>query len=152
MQWVFPHNLYLIIWVYLILSYTIKREYNLPTMSSAWKDRFAHEIRSARAARQQGNEGQARVCARRAAGAAIRAYLDAKGYFAPPASAYELCRLLLDCPDVQSEVRAIAARLLLRVNEEHDLPPGVDLIEDAFRLTSLLGLDPEIDPNALGLR
>lgn len=104
------------------------------------------------AARQQGNEGQARVCARRAAGAAIRAYLDMKGYFAPPSSAYELCRLLLDCPDVQSEARTIAARLLLRVNEEHNLPPGVDLIEDAFRLTNLLGVDPEIDSNALETR
>ena len=39
-----------------------------------WKEKLQKEFERAQIARASGNEGQARVCARRAAGIAIREY------------------------------------------------------------------------------
>ncbi|NUM48429.1 MAG: hypothetical protein HUU38_27285, partial [Anaerolineales bacterium] len=39
-----------------------------------WKDQYFSELQRGQQARAEGNEGMARVCARRAAGEVIRAY------------------------------------------------------------------------------
>jgi len=44
-----------------------------------WKDKLEIEFERAETARSSGNEGQARVCARRAAGIAIREYYARRG-------------------------------------------------------------------------
>ena len=61
-----------------------------------WQTDIEAEFEKAEQARARGNEGQARVCARRAAGIAIREYLTRRGICPPSASAYDLLNLLKD--------------------------------------------------------
>jgi hypothetical protein len=102
------------------------------------KLKIAGELARGEAARQQGLEGRARVCARRAAGAAIREYLDLRGLEAPGTSAYDLLAFLQGLPDVSPLIRQAAGRLLARVDESFSLPDDVDLLADANRLAKEL--------------
>jgi hypothetical protein len=105
-----------------------------------WHDKFEREMTRARAARSAGNEGQARVCARRAAGAVAGEYLRRQGIaFASP-SAYDRLEFIQEQPETPLHVRELAGRLLLRVDEDHNLPGGTDLIADAEALAQALNL------------
>ncbi len=89
------------------------------------------EIDRAEAARARGNEGQARVCARRAAGIAAREYLARRGEKIRTPSAYDLLKILAEEQSLSGELRQSARYLTLRVNEEFKLPVNVDLIAEA---------------------
>ena len=89
------------------------------------------EFEKAEHARARGNEGQARVCARRAAGIAIREYLTRKGIRPPSTSAVDLLNLIKDDPLLPSPLKLIADHLTLRVTEEFKLPVDADLIAEA---------------------
>jgi len=89
------------------------------------------ELERAKQARAKNNEGQARVCARRAAGIAIRDYLSRRGTHIPSTSAYDLLNLLKDDPLLPSELKLIADHLTVRVTEEFKLPVDVDLVAEA---------------------
>ncbi len=97
------------------------------------------ELDKAEQARASGNEGRARVCARRAAGIAAREYLRRGGNPPWTSSAYDVLRLLADEPSVPTNVKEAALRLTLRVDEEFQLPAGVDLLAEARRLCEWLG-------------
>lgn len=103
-----------------------------------WKTKLEREFQMAEAARARGNEGQARVCARRAAGVAVREYLARKGQRALSPSAYDLLQSLAELPGVPAEALQPAAYLTLRVDEEFKLPAGVDLIGEARALCAQL--------------
>ena len=83
----------------------------------------------AAAARERGNEGQARVCDRRAAGVIIREYLARRNIRPTSPSAYALLNSILFMPDLPAEARQAAEYLTLRVNAEFELPLEVDLVE-----------------------
>ncbi len=102
------------------------------------KLKIAEELARGEAARQAGLEGQARVCARRAAGAAAREYLDQRGLEAPGPSAYDLLAYLRDLPGVSAEIRQAAGHLLTRVDESFSLPVEADLLEEAKWLAQAL--------------
>ena len=89
------------------------------------------EFDRAAQARAKGNEGQARVCARRAAGVAIREYLTRKGIRPPSTSAYDLLNLLKDDPLLSPSSKLIVDHLTLRVTEEFKLPVDADLVAEA---------------------
>ena len=89
------------------------------------------EFEKAEGARARGNEGQARVCARRAAGIAIREYLTRKGIRPPSTSAVDLLNLIKDDPLLSPHLKLIADHLTLRVTEEFKLPVDADLIAEA---------------------
>jgi len=89
------------------------------------------EFEKAEQARALGNEGQARVCARRAAGIAIREYLTRKGIRPPSASAVDLLNLIKDDTLLPPRLKLIADHLTLRVTEEFKLPVDADLIAEA---------------------
>ncbi|HEY9528224.1 MAG TPA: hypothetical protein VIR02_14110, partial [Anaerolineales bacterium] len=63
-----------------------------------WQAQVNAEFEKAEQARANGNEGQARVCARRAAGIVIREYLTRQGIRPPSVSAYDLLNLLKEDP------------------------------------------------------
>jgi hypothetical protein len=94
------------------------------------------ELASARAARAAGNEGRARVCARRAAGLAARDFLTRRGVRA--GSVLEALKLLASLPGLAPEIRAAVDRLTQRVDLEFRLPAQVDLIAEASRLIERL--------------
>ncbi len=110
-----------------------------------WKQEFNREIERAQAVRAQGNEGQARVCARRAAGAAIREYLTRRGRPIPSPSAYDLLNLIAADETLDSALRQIALNLAMRVTEDFCLPIDVDLISEAHRLAAMLLPGESID-------
>jgi HEPN domain-containing protein len=99
-----------------------------------WKAQLELEFEHAEAARARGNEGQTRVCARRAAGIAIREYYARRGQSVRTPSAYDLLQLLTDEPQLSKELKQAAAYLTLRVTEEFKLPVEVDLLNEARKL------------------
>lgn len=101
------------------------------------------ELQRAQQARERRNEGQARVCARRAAGLAARRYLASRGRAPRTSSAYDTLRLVADDPLLSPGARAQASHLILRVDEEFKLPAGIDLVAEARLLcAALLGDTP----------
>jgi hypothetical protein len=97
------------------------------------------EFERAEKARAQGNEGQARVCARRAAGIAIREYFARNGTQVRSAtSAYDLLNILRDDPRLPSGLKQTVDHLTVRVTEEFKLPVHADLIAEAQKLCDWL--------------
>jgi len=99
-----------------------------------WQAQLEKEFAMAEKARGNKNEGQARVCARRAAGIAIREYLTRKETPPSSLSAVDLLNLLKDDPLLPSDLKLIVDHLTLRVTEEFKLPVDVDLVAEARKL------------------
>jgi hypothetical protein len=104
-----------------------------------WQTELQKELTGAEAARARGNEGRARVCARRAAGIAARAYLSARGQRIGALSGHDILNLLVDDETLAERARQSARYLTLRVAEDFRMPIDVDLIEEARLLSQLLG-------------
>lgn len=102
------------------------------------QEQIEKEFELAEQARAKNNEGQARVCARRAAGIAIREYLAHKGIRPRSTSAYDLLSLLKDDLLLSPDLKLIADHLTLRVTEEFTLPVDADLIAEARTLCNAL--------------
>ena len=96
-----------------------------------WQSEIQAEFDRAAQARQRGNEGQARVCARRASGIAVREYLSRRGIRPPSTSAYDLLNLVKEDPLLPRDLKQIAEHLTVRVTEEFNLPVDVDLVAEA---------------------
>ncbi len=96
------------------------------------------ELLLAKQSRLEGNEGRARVCARRAAGAAAKAYFQGKDSLAKEENTIQsLVRLGIQdlIPD---RVKLAVNWLVMRVNEDYALPANVDLIHEAGVVISFL--------------
>jgi hypothetical protein len=96
-----------------------------------WQIQYEKEIQQAEEARYRGNEGKARVCARRAAGHVIGEYLRRNGLAAPGSSAYTRLQYLRSLPEIPPQAQEAAHHLLLRITPEHNLPVETDLIAKA---------------------
>ncbi|NLG73673.1 MAG: hypothetical protein GX495_16715 [Chloroflexi bacterium] len=103
-----------------------------------WKHRVQEELNQAERARQMGNEGRARVCARRAAGLIAAEFLERRGIASPGQSAYDNLRFLLTLSDLPDPARTLVDHLLLRVTPTYTLPVDADLIAETRRLAGLL--------------
>ncbi|MEW6568962.1 MAG: hypothetical protein AB1449_12515 [Chloroflexota bacterium] len=99
--------------------------------SLSLRRRSLEELEAARAARARGQEGRARVCARRAAGWAVADYLQRLSGQPPHASAYDLLRRLQARDEAPEGLRRAAARLTARVTADFRLPHAQDPLEDA---------------------
>ncbi len=89
------------------------------------------ELLLAKQSRLEGNEGRARVCARRAAGAAVQVYLDRKELSAHGENAIESLLTLKELVLLPDRVQQAVKSLVQRVNLDHNLPSDVDLIHEA---------------------
>lgn len=103
-----------------------------------WKLEYQREIEHATAVREAGNEGMARVCARRAAGIIIGEYLRRNGYTNISTSIFDQLSFFISLPGIESQCQDIASHLLMKVNSDHSLPNDVDLISDAHWLAENL--------------
>jgi HEPN domain-containing protein len=103
-----------------------------------WQLKVKAELDKAAQARANGNEGQARVCARRAAGIAAREYFSRLGEPIRTTSAFDLLNLLANEIRLSPEIRQSAVYLTLRVDEKFKLPVDVDLILEANKLVNAL--------------
>lgn len=99
---------------------------------------YIKELEQAQKAREQGKEGQARVCARRAAGLAIKDYLTRKGIQPPSVSAMDLLNYIKEEPLLPLDLKLVAEHLTLRVTEEFKLPIEADLIVESRQLCEWL--------------
>lgn len=94
--------------------------------------RVHQELKDARRARMNGNEGRARVCARRAAGWAIESiYTTTEGKSLPDANAYRYLQWFQQQDENPHALREAAGRLTTRVNEDFALPFDEDPLQDA---------------------
>jgi hypothetical protein len=100
------------------------------------------ELEDAKRARIEGNEGRARVCARRAAGWAVSVTRSLTEECDIEANAYDMLQWLTQQADTPDAVRSAATRLTTRVSHDHTLPFPEDPIEDAWIIVqSLLGVE-----------
>ena len=101
------------------------------------------EMSRALEARREGNEGMARVCARRAVGWAIRLRFENLLDESSTKNAFVLLDWLASQQSVAEPYRQAAARLTTRINEDHELPHDQDPLVDADRLIRVLLRMPE---------
>ncbi|UCF28611.1 MAG: hypothetical protein JSW42_02700 [Chloroflexota bacterium] len=99
-----------------------------------WKRLTSIELDMAESARRLGNEGRARVCARRAAGHVAGEYLHRQGVAVRNESAIERLRYLENYPDLSPEEVEIIRHFLIHTTPEHKLPIEADLIADVHLL------------------
>ncbi len=95
------------------------------------QDRIRLELDQAYLFRARGNEGRARVCARRAAGWAVAAFRQRWSGGETHLNAYQQLQWFRKFEDVPSELRRAADRLITHVTPSHDLPHCEDPLEDA---------------------
>jgi len=100
------------------------------TTEAKWKVGYQKEIERAISSRKAGNEGMARVCARRAAGIVIGEYLSRQGNTNLSNSTIERISIFVTLPGMDDNNRDIARHFLLKVNADRNLPNDVDLISD----------------------
>ena len=103
-----------------------------------WKKGFNKEIALARSARDSGNEGRARVCARRAAGIAAGEYLSQIQPTYKIKGALENLSNLQSHVDVSESIKDNVNLFLMHVDYDHKLPIDVDLIQEAIDLKEKL--------------
>ena len=89
------------------------------------------ELQKAEIASIGGNKGKARVCARRAAGWAIREWQSQNGVFEPHRSAYWYLQVAAVDYSLPTHVRTAAGHLIMRITEDHNLPVDADVLADA---------------------
>lgn len=89
------------------------------------------ELEDAHRYRTMGNEGRARVCARRAAGWAVGWYVEANRFAESHSNALEHLRWLADNPQADDRYREAAARLTTKLKPDGRMPFEQDLLEDA---------------------
>jgi hypothetical protein len=111
---------------------------NPSTNNNGWDTLFQNELQQAELARSIGNEGKARVCARRAAGIIFNEYFRQKSILTPPPGAYDAIRFFHTLPEITDDIHNIAGHFLERVDKNFALPDNVDLIQDARWLAQRL--------------
>ena len=107
-------------------------------------EKIKKELLLARTSEQGGNQGRARVCARRAAGWAVQEYLIRQGESADSPSALDHLKHLAQMEGLPPRIYEALHRLTIKLekdslDDEAYYPiEGVDLIEEAHRLAEEL--------------
>lgn len=103
------------------------------------------ELSRGEAAHRDGFEGRARVCARRAAGAAIHEFLELRSLELAGPSAVDLLAYLPGLIEREgileedgAEIKQVVSYLLMRVDESFSLPILVDLLTETRWLIATL--------------
>jgi len=100
-------------------------------ISGDTRRKIDRELALARQARTDGLEGKARVCARRAVGAALRGYYLQRQPQIANWSVVDLIQVFGERSDIPKQLREICAHLLIRVDPDYTLPESIDLLSDA---------------------
>jgi HEPN domain-containing protein len=112
-------------------------------MDDGLRKRVEAELVRAERARQAGQEGRARVCARRAAGWSLQGYFRRRTGRAAPENALDLLRWLQSDVEAPSHLRRAAERLTARLTQDHRLPHQEDPLDDARRIVNAYREGPE---------
>ncbi len=101
----------------------------IPLLTPATLTKIEEERALADASRSAGNEGKARVCARRAAGWAIAEALPNA-----PTAAFSALGFAARQADLPDDIRDAALQLTLRITQNHQLPTDADPLKCADRI------------------
>lgn len=101
-------------------------------------ERIEDEFAAAMAARRDGNEGRARVCARRAVGLAVLWVLSRRPDPGWGTVAIRQIEHIRDEPSFPPMVREAASRLSAKISEQFSYPAGGDPVADARLIISFL--------------
>lgn len=107
-------------------------------MKENFNEQFNAEIEMANNARAKGNEGMARVCARRALGLVIGEYFRKNNMTDPSPNAFDRIKTFINTPSIPEEYRKIATNFTVRVTPNFHLPIDIDLIEEVKLLRTKL--------------
>lgn len=113
--------------------------------------RIARELSAAKQARDDGNEGKARVCARRAVAAAVESWTARRGEPAGQANAMASLRRIQQEGTFPLPVRQAAERLTTAVSQRHEAPFTTDPITDASLIISHLSADTSSEEHSAGM-
>jgi hypothetical protein len=118
-------------------------------VSGDWRIRVRRELARGEQAAHEGNEGMARVCARRAAGWTVQAYLEAQGLEAARPSALEQIKFLRTQAGLDDETREVLEHMILHLakdepEDEPYWPLDANLLEEARWLAGRLFADFEV--------
>jgi len=103
------------------------------------------ELLLAKQSRLEGNEGRARVCARRAAGTAVKLYLNHKGVLNGSENALQSLDKLRAQSELPPRVKTAVDWLVQRVDQSYSLPEEIDLIKEARIILEFIDrVDPDI--------
>jgi HEPN domain-containing protein len=108
-------------------------------MDDELRGRVEAELSRAERARRAGQEGRARVCARRAAGWSLQGYYRRRTGRPAPANALDLLRWLQRDVEAPQHLRLAAGRLTARVTQDFRLPHQQDPLDDARRIVDAYG-------------
>ena len=97
-----------------------------------YPDKIEAELAMAREAMAEGNEGKVRVCARRAAGAAIAGYLAKFQIGEWGSDALSQLQHVKDDVLFPKEIRAAAEKLTTRITDRFQYPFSTDPVADAL--------------------
>ena len=111
-------------------------------MNSIDQKLILEELAQANQARQGGNEGRARVCARRAAGWAVVYYRRRAGELVENENALDNLNWLADEVG-DPQIQAASRRLLTRVQPDYTLPHEEDPLQDAQAIVEALLESPK---------
>lgn len=89
------------------------------------------ELSAGAQAREQGLEGKARVCARRAAAIALRHHFSRRQPQMASLSVMDMIQVFQESSDLSPSIREICAHLLTRVDPDYNFPVPVDLLAEA---------------------
>lgn len=110
---------------------------------SDWQKKIRSELESAEAARKRGNEGMARVSARRAAGWAAKAFLEEQGIQVNAKSGFQLLLYLKESDLLSAASKASLEKLTSSLKKENPQDESIwphegDLIVEARNLAQAL--------------
>jgi hypothetical protein len=108
------------------------------TEERAWNILFQAEINRAENARSVGNEGMARVCARRAVGIVLGEYFQRNKIPLDNLSAYSRLRYNEKIPGISNDLLIKIQHFLVRVSPDYTLPVDADLIVEAQQIRRIL--------------
>ena len=101
-------------------------------------DEIAQEFAHAERAMASGNEGMARVCARRATGWSIQVWLNNKGIDLGTPSAFDYIQHMREQPDTPDKVMAVLDHMVAKAehaegSDEHVFPVDLNTFLDEAR-------------------
>lgn len=100
------------------------------------EDDIIGELTRAVKLKADGHPGKARVLARRAVGKACKSLLKTYGCWHSGMSALDSITELVRSEFAKPEWKPLLSHFLLHVDEDHNLPKGVDLVDEADYLVS----------------
>lgn len=103
-----------------------------------WREQIEQELAKAATGLREGNEGLARVCARRAVALGAQHRIERSGVSAPPGDAMHQLRMIQKSEGVPLWVREGAQRLLTKVTQRNQAPMSTNPIADARLILTYL--------------